>query len=142
VDRSVRRGPVTTQRPFTGRGLCIRIHQVRGRDTTGLFLQIQDDQVTQQASVADALNAFFTLDTVPEESIVFRLRQRETVVANGRVPSSALLQSSGPVEIQLFAAEGAVDCSLIVERLEDGPLGYAFGSREEFLAAPAPMVLQ
>lgn len=29
----------------------------------------------------------------------------------------------------LFAAEGAVDCSLIVERLEDGPLGYAFGSR-------------
>lgn len=45
TDRRLRQGTHTVERPWHGRGLCLRVLELKGRSPGGLHLQIQDAEV-------------------------------------------------------------------------------------------------
>lgn len=142
VERAGRAGPVMVARPHNGRGICLRVHELRGRQPGALVFQVQDRELLQQATVEDALDAFFNVEMEPEDEITVRLVQRNgTSVATARFSASSLLHTTGKVEVPLHPVDG-IDCALVLECLRDGPVGYVFGSREAMFASPAPMLLQ
>ena len=118
---------VVSEEVGTGRGLCLRVEGVEGRQPAGLHVQIGAAGVMQQATLLDALDAFFSLTLGADEAVAVRLLRGGAVVAHGRVAAAQLL-TGAPVALQMYDDSGARDCVLTLRHLPDGPMGYVFGS--------------